>query len=104
MASLTLTELSGFTYYIPSPSNVGLFIEGTKAILVDSGSDKEAGRQILKLIKEKDLEISLIINTHSNANQYVLIFSTIRSILSYLLDEKLVGVSCNSGRMLWRRL
>jgi glyoxylase-like metal-dependent hydrolase (beta-lactamase superfamily II) len=63
-----LTQLAPSTFYIPSPSNVGIFIEDTKAILVDSGNDKEAARQIFKLIKEKEWELSLIINTHSNAD------------------------------------
>ena len=39
-----------------------------------------------------------------NTNQYVLIFSTVRSILAYLLDEKKVEVIYTEGRMLWRRL
>jgi glyoxylase-like metal-dependent hydrolase (beta-lactamase superfamily II) len=65
---LALSKLIGSTYYIPSPSNVGLIIQDNKAILIDSGSDKEAGRQILKLLKEQNLELSLIINTHSNAD------------------------------------
>ena len=68
MPSLTLLQLSGLTYYIPSPSNVGLYIVDNKVVLIDSGSDKEAGRQILKLLKEKNWELSLIINTHSNAD------------------------------------
>ena len=68
MPPLTLTRLSNSTYYIPSPANVGLYIQNNKAILIDSGNDKEAGRQILKLLKENNLELSLIINTHSNAD------------------------------------
>lgn len=68
MASLVLTKLSDSTYYFPSPANVGMFIQDNNAILIDSGNDKEAGRQILKILKEKNLNLSLIINTHSNAD------------------------------------
>jgi len=68
MPPLTLTQLSDSTFYIPSPSNVGLYIQDNKATLIDSGNDKEAGRQILKLLKEHNLELSLIINTHSHAD------------------------------------
>lgn len=68
MSPLTLTQLTNSTFYIPSPSNAGLYVEGNEAILIDSGSDKEAGRQILKLLKEHNLELSLIINTHSHAD------------------------------------
>ncbi len=68
MPPLTLTQLAPSTYYIPSPSNVGLYVEDNNVILIDSGSDKEAGRQILKILKEKNWKLSLIINTHSNAD------------------------------------
>ncbi|MCK5675127.1 MAG: MBL fold metallo-hydrolase, partial [Spirochaetales bacterium] len=68
MPPLTLTRLSNSTYYIPSPANAGLFIQNNKAILIDSGNDKEAGRQILKLLKEQNLELSVIVNTHSHAD------------------------------------
>ncbi|MCK5200236.1 MAG: MBL fold metallo-hydrolase [Spirochaetales bacterium] len=68
MPSLNLSQLSASTYFIPSPSNVGLYVEDNQAILIDSGNDKEAGRQILKILKEKDWKLSLIVNTHSNAD------------------------------------
>ena len=68
MPQLTPTQLSASTYYIPSPSNVGLYVEDNEVILIDSGSDKEAGRQILKVLNEKNWELSLIVNTHSNAD------------------------------------
>jgi len=64
----TLTQLSDSTCYIPSPSNAGLYIQDNKAILIDSGNNKEAGRQILKVLKEHNLELSQIINTHSHAD------------------------------------
>ena len=65
---LTLTQLSPTTFYFPSPANVGLYIEDKRAILIDSGSDKGAGRQILKVLKENEWDLSLIINTHSHAD------------------------------------
>ncbi|MCF6335160.1 MAG: MBL fold metallo-hydrolase [Spirochaetales bacterium] len=68
MPPLTLTQLSNSTFYISSPSNVGVIIYSSKAILIDSGNNREAGRQILKLLKERDLELSLIVNTHSHAD------------------------------------
>ena len=63
-----MTQLNNSTYYFPSPANVGLYLQANKATLIDSGSDKEAGRQILKVLKENNWELSLIINTHSNAD------------------------------------
>ena len=68
MPPLALTQLNNSTYYIPSPANVGLYFQDNKAILIDSGSDKEAGRRILQILREKNWELSLIVNTHSNAD------------------------------------
>ena len=65
---LNLQRIAANTYLIPSPTNIGVYIQDEQAILIDSGNDKEAGRQILKLLKEKNWKVKLIINTHSNAD------------------------------------
>lgn len=63
-----MIQLNNSTYYFPSPSNAGLYIQNNKAILIDSGNNKETGRQILKVLKEHNLELILIVNTHSHAD------------------------------------
>ncbi|MCF7945564.1 MAG: MBL fold metallo-hydrolase, partial [Spirochaetia bacterium] len=68
MAKLQIEQLGAQTYYIPAPTNIGIFVENGKALLIDSGNDKEAGRQINKLLNERGWELSMIINTHSNAD------------------------------------
>lgn len=71
MASWELKKLKGNTWYISSPVNIGLYrAEGSdiETVLIDSGNDKEAGRQIRKKLDEKRWSLSLIINTHSNAD------------------------------------
>ena len=68
MASFSLQQISKHTYFIPSPTNMGLYIKDGRVILIDSGNDQEAGRQILKLLKERDWSLDLIVNTHSNAD------------------------------------
>lgn len=68
MAKLDLVQVKGNTYYIPSPTNVGVYINGQEAILIDGGSDKEAGKQILRLLEAQGLSLKLIVNTHSHAD------------------------------------
>ena len=68
MAKYELINLEGNTWMIPSPANIGLYVVDGKVTLIDSGNDKEAGKQILKLIRSKGWELKEIINTHSNAD------------------------------------
>ena len=68
MALLNLQKIASNNYLISSPTNIGVYIQNEQAILIDSGNDKEAGRQILKLLKEKNWKVKCIINTHSNAD------------------------------------
>ncbi|OUO94602.1 MBL fold metallo-hydrolase [Cloacibacillus sp. An23] len=57
------------SWYIKSPANVGVYrINDEEVCLIDSGSDKEAGRKILKIITERGWRVNCIINTHSNAD------------------------------------
>jgi len=66
--ALNLQKIASNTYLIPAPANIGVYVQDEQAILIDSGNDKEAGRQILKLLNEKNWKVKLIINTHSNAD------------------------------------
>jgi glyoxylase-like metal-dependent hydrolase (beta-lactamase superfamily II) len=68
MARLTLQHLRGNSYLIPSPANIGLYVRDGRAILIDSGNDDEAGRQLAKLIAERGWTLDLIVHTHSNAD------------------------------------
>lgn len=57
------------SWYIKSPTNVGIYRMNEEYVcLIDSGSDKENGRKILKIVTERGWKVSCIINTHSNAD------------------------------------
>ena len=57
------------SYYIESPAKVGLIrLEGSEVCLIDSGSDRDAGRRILKIIDAQGWKLRAIYNTHSNAD------------------------------------
>lgn len=68
MAKLTLRHVAGDTFCIPAPANIGVYVPGGRAVLVDSGGDDEAGRQILRLIRDQGWTLAAIVNTHSNAD------------------------------------
>ena len=68
MARRALRHLSGTSYVIPAPAATGLFEQDGRVVLIDSGNDDEAGRQILAIITEHGWQLDRIINTHSNAD------------------------------------
>lgn len=65
---LTIEHVAGNTWIIPSPANIGVWVSGNRATLIDAGNDEDAGRQILRLLGEHGLTLELIVNTHSNAD------------------------------------
>ena len=71
-----LIQAAEHTYYIESPAKIGLVQTGGTVTLIDSGSDKEAGRKVRQHLDARGLKLSAICNTHSNAdhiggNQYL---------------------------------
>lgn len=64
-----LIQLSGGTYYIQSPTNIGLVrLGGSDVCLIDSGNDKDAGRKINRILQENNWNLKAIYVTHSNAD------------------------------------
>ncbi len=68
MATLEIQQIAGNTYMIPAPANIGIYEREGRVTLIDSGNDKEAGRQIFKLLTARNWTLELIINTHSNGD------------------------------------
>ena len=72
-----LIQAKGSSYYIESPAKVGLVrLNDTEVCLIDSGSDKDAGRKVRQHLDANGWKLAAIYNTHSNAdhiggNQYL---------------------------------
>lgn len=72
-----LSQVGNNSYYIESPAKIGLFrLSETEVCLIDSGSDKDAGRKVRQILDKNGWHLSAIYNTHSNAdhiggNQYL---------------------------------
>jgi glyoxylase-like metal-dependent hydrolase (beta-lactamase superfamily II) len=61
-------QLGEHTWLLATGVNVGLWEGADGAVLIDSGGDKEAGRQIRQVLEEHGWTLRLIVNTHSNAD------------------------------------
>ena len=64
-----LNHIIGNSYYIRSPSKMGLVkLSDTDVCLIDSGNDKDAGRKVRQLLDANGWHLTAIYNTHSNAD------------------------------------
>ncbi len=72
-----LVPVSRNDYYIQSPAKIGLVrLNGAEVCLIDSGSDRNAGRKVRQILDANGWKLTAIYNTHSNAdhiggNQYL---------------------------------
>lgn len=72
-----LIKLRGRTYYIPGPTNVGVYrYKNGFCTLVDSGIDNTAGKRILDVLENNNLKVKYLVNTHAHpdhfgANNYI---------------------------------
>lgn len=64
-----LIQLSDRTYYIKSPTNIGLVkLDDENVCLIDSGNDKDAGRKVRQILDANNWHLTAIYNTHANAD------------------------------------
>lgn len=64
-----LVKLTENDYYIDCPAKIGVVkISDSEVILIDSGSDKDAGKKVKKIIDENGWTLKAIYNTHSHAD------------------------------------
>lgn len=64
-----VVKITDRTCYIDCPAKIGIYRFSENGVyLIDSGSDKEAGRRVRKILDDRGLRLAAIINTHSNAD------------------------------------
>ncbi len=64
-----LIQIGAQSYYIQSPAKIGIYrCSEQEVYLIDSGSDKDAGRRCRKVLDEQGWRCRGILVTHSNAD------------------------------------
>ena len=64
-----LIQVSDRDYYIQCPAKIGLVrLNETDVCLIDSGSDKDAGRKVRQILDARGWTLKAIYNSHSNAD------------------------------------
>ncbi len=64
-----LIQAGANTYYIDCPAKIGLFVMNDHEVcLIDSGSDKDAARRILKILNANGWTLKTVLATHSHAD------------------------------------
>lgn len=64
-----LIQVSENNFYIQSPAKIGLIkLSETEVCLIDSGSDKDAGRKVRQILDKNGWKLKAIYITHSNAD------------------------------------
>ena len=57
------------SYYIDCPAKIGVYVPDPDGVyLIDSGSDKDAGRKVRQILERQGWKLRAILNTHSNAD------------------------------------
>ena len=64
-----LIQAAGRSYYIQCPAKIGVVkLSDSEVCLIDSGSDKDAGRKVRQILDANGWKLRAIYNTHSNAD------------------------------------
>ncbi|MEG2174038.1 MAG: MBL fold metallo-hydrolase [Oscillospiraceae bacterium] len=64
-----LIQVGKNSYFVQSPCNVGIVrTNDTDVVLIDSGSDKDAGRRVRQILDDHGWHLTAIFNTHSHAD------------------------------------
>lgn len=64
-----LIRMTENDYYVDCPAKIGLVrVSGDEVVLIDSGSDKDAGKKVLRILEAQGWKLRAIFNTHSHAD------------------------------------
>ena len=67
---MNLTPLADNAYHLRAGSNAGLLVQDGRALLVDTGLDRDAARRILKHVAALNVELAGVLITHAHADHF----------------------------------
>ena len=67
---MDLIRLTDNAYHLRAGSNAGLLVSGKRALVVDSGLDRDAARRILKHAAALQVEVAAVLITHAHADHF----------------------------------
>ncbi len=67
---MQLTQFGEHTWVIQGGANIGIIAYEDRCLIIDSGMDKDAGREILSQVKKLGLTPSALLVTHAHADHF----------------------------------
>src|SRR6266704_6511792 len=67
---MQLTQFGEHTWVIQGGANIGVIAYGDRCLMIDSGMDKDAGRDILNSVKKLGLTPTALLVTHAHADHF----------------------------------
>src|SRR5947209_5067556 len=67
---MQLIEINKQTWVIQGGANIGVIAHEGRCLIIDSGMDKDAGRDILKQVKKLGLTPTALLVTHAHADHF----------------------------------
>ena len=67
---MDLVQLTDSAYHLRAGSNAGLLVQDGRALLVDTGLDRDAARRILKHVTALNVELAGVLVTHAHADHF----------------------------------
>src|SRR3989440_6460043 len=67
---MQLTQLAEGTWVIQGGANIGVIAKEARCLIIDSGMDKDAGRDILNQVKKLGLTPNALLITHAHADHF----------------------------------